>query len=560
MSGKNADTDSEPTQNIRRRRFLQSTAVAAAAGVAGCSGGGNESTEGDGGSGGDTGGDSGSDGGEETTEATSDIQTGGTLIAGMQGGLDGRDPHVVQAASTLRVLENVYQKLVRIDEELKPVGQLATDWTTSDDGLTWTFQLREGVMWHPPEGRELVASDVVYSFERLLNEDTGSPWRSNFTPITNVSADGDYTVVFEFDEPYAPFLYKLSSGGYILPEGADDADYDITDQPVGTGPFVFDENVPQAQTNVSAFEDYYGTDDAGNALPYLDGIEFRIVPEGQARLTNLQSGSIDWAVTVPPSQASSLEGSSSVTLSNIPGTFYDYLGHNTTRAPLDDVRLRQAISWAIDRESIVQGARFGYAEPTQDPIPPSSVWKDLVSVEEPYSQDVDRATQLVEESDYDGEELTIQVGQQYPQQVTIAEIIQEQLGEAGITATVQTTDFGSMISNLNAGEYDLTIVGWSGFVDPDDMMYLQFHSDETFNQANYSNEEVDQLLEQGRQAAGSREERAQYYDDAIDIISQEAPYTFLEFNEQLAAWRNSVMNFTHISTGTPYFTEVWLDE
>jgi peptide/nickel transport system substrate-binding protein len=558
MSDKDRESESSPTQSVRRRRVLQSTAVAAAAGLAGCSSGGDGTTGEDGGDDGNASG--GDGGGDETTAATSDVQTGGTLVAGMQDGLDGRDPHVVQAASTLRVLENVYQKLVRIDEELKPVGQLATDWSTSEDGLTWTFQLREGVMWHPPESREFVASDVVYSFERLLNEETGSPWRSNFTPITDVSADGDYTVVFEFDEPFAPFLFKLSSGGYILPEGADEADYDITDQPVGTGPFVFEENVAQARTDVSAFEDYYETDDNGNALPYLDGVEFRIVPEGQARLTNLQSGSIDWAVTVPPSQASSLEGSSSITLSNIPGTFYDYLGHNTTRAPLDDVRLRQAISWAVDREAIVQGARFGYAQPTQDPIPPSSVWKDLISVEDPYSQDIERATQLAEESDYEGEELTIQVGQQFPQQVTIGEIIQQQLGEAGITATVQPTDFSTMINNLNAGEYDLTIVGWSGFVDPDDMMYLQFHSGETFNQSNYSNEEVDQLLEQGRQASGSREERAEYYDEAIDIIAREAPYTFLEFNEELAAWRNSVMNFTHISTGTPYFTEVWLDE
>jgi len=558
MSDKDPDTASGTARNVRRRRVLQSTAVAAAAGLAGCSGGEGGSGGGDGGDGGSGDEGDGTDGDDEPSG--SDIQMGGTLIAGMQGGLDGRDPHVVQAASTLRVLENVYQKLVRINEDLEPVGQLAADWSTSEDGLTWTFELREGVMWHPPESRELVAADVVYSFERLLNEDTGSPWRSNFTPITNVSADGDYTVVFEFDQPYAPFLYKLSSGGYILPEGADDADYDIADQPVGTGPFVFDENVPQARTEVSAFNDYYETDDSDNSLPYLDGIEFRIVPEGQARLTNLQSGSIDWAVTVPPSQASSLEGSNSITLSNIPGTYYDYLGHNTTRAPLDDVQLRQAISFAINRESIVQGARFGFAEPTQDPIPPSSIWKDLISVEEPYSQDIERATQLAEESDYDGEELTIQVGQQYPQQVTIAEIIQEQLGEAGINATVQPTDFSSMISNLNAGEYDLTIVGWSGFVDPDDMMYLQFHSGETFNQSNYSNDEVDQLLEQGRQAAGNREERAEFYDDAVDIISQESPYTFLEFNEELTAWQNSVMNFTHISTATPYFTEVWLDQ
>jgi len=543
-------------RGVPRRRFLVASSVAAATGLAGCSGG-------DGGDGTPTSdpGSDGDDGGDDQETSTPDAaQRGGTLAAGMQSGLDGRDPHLVQSASTLRVLENVYGKLVEIDQELEPVGQLATDWSVSEDDLTWTFQLREGVMFHPPVSREMTAADVVYSFERLLDEDTGSPWRSNFTPISNVSADGDYTVVFEFDDPYAPFLYKLSSGGYVMPEGADDAsEYDISEQPVGTGPFVFDENVAQARTNVTAFEDYYRTDPDGNALPYLDEVEFQVIPEGQARLTNLQSGSIDWAVTVPPSQAGSLEGSGSVTLSTIPGTFYDYIGHNTEQPPLDDVRLRQAVSWAVDRESVVQGARFGYATPTQDPIPPASVWKELVDVDEPYAQDQDRARTLREESDYDGEELTIQVGQQFPAQVNIAEIVQEQLGEVGITATVQPTDFGTMISNLNEGAYDLTIVGWSGFVDPDDMMYLQFHSGETFNQSSYANEEVDQLLEQGRQEAGDREARAQYYDDAVDIIAREAPYTFLEFNDELAAWGNAVRNFTHTSTGTPRFRSVWLD-
>ena len=537
-------------QKLPRRQFLAASGAAAAAGLAGCSG--NNGGNGDGSDGTD-------DGTDGSTGAPAQSQQGGKLIAGMQSGLDGRDPHKVQAAASLRVLENVYQKLVAIDEDLKPVGQLAKDWSVSEDNLTWTFQLEEGVQFHPPVSRELTAADVVYSFERLLDEETGSPWRSNFTPITNVSADGDYTVVFEFDEPYAPFLYKLSSGGYIVPEGAADAsDYDISKQPVGTGPFVFDENVAQARTNVTAFENYWETDEEGNALPYLDEVEFKIIPEGQARLTNLKSGSIDWAVTVPPSQASTLEGSQSVTLSNIPGTFYDYIGHNTTKAPLDDVKLRQAISWAVNREAVVKGARFEYATPTQDPIPPSSVWKDLISVEEPYSQDKAKARELRKESKYGGEELTIQVGQQYPAQVNIAEIVQQQLSEVGIKATVKPTDFGTMINNLNDGAYDLSIVGWSGFVDPDDMMYLQFHSDETFNQSNYSNDKVDELLEKGRQAAGNREKRAQHYDDAIDIISREVPYTFLEFNDELAAWRTSVKNFTHISTGTPRFKDVWL--
>jgi peptide/nickel transport system substrate-binding protein len=525
--------------------------------MAGCSGDGGGTTTTTTGGDGDDGGD-----GETTTTTTTEggVKTGGTLIAATQSDVGNLDPHKVQAASSLRILNNVYQKLTIIDRELKPVGQLAKEWTVSDDGLTWTFQLQEGVQFHPPVSRELVASDVVYSIERILDEETGSPWRSNFTPVTNVSADGDYTVVFEFDEPFAPFLVKLTQG-FVMPEGAaESSEYDVGKQPVGSGPFVFEETVAQTKTSLSKFGDYWETDENDNALPYLDTVEFRPIPEGQSRVTSLKTGEVDWVVTVPASQASGLEGSSGVVFSNIPGTFYDYVGQNTDKAPLDDVKLRQAISWSVNRQALVQGARFGYATPTQDPIPPESVWKDLISVDEPYSQDVERAKQLISESKYDGEELEIQVGQEFQGQVDEAEIVAEQLRQAGLSVTIRPIEFSTMINNLNNGNYQLAILGWVGFTDPDDLFYVEFHTGEIFNQTNYSNEEVDELLEKGRTATGSREERAQFYDDAVDIIAREAPYTFLVYNEEIAAWREVVKGFTHLPTGTPRFKTVWKDE
>lgn len=480
---------------------------------------------------------------------------GGTLRVAQQSDIGNLDPHKTQDAPTLRVLNNVYETLTRIDSDLRPVGRLASEWQTSDDGTTWTFTLREEVRFHPPEDRAMTASDVKASVERILAEETASPWASNFEPVDSITAEDDRTVVFELSSPFAPFLVKLSNG-FIMPEGVDDADYDVGSQPVGTGPFVFEETVAQTRTTLSRFGDYWGTDGDGNQLPYLDGVEFRPIPEGQARVTALQTGEVDYLTEVPQTQAGALQNASGVTFSAIPGTFYDYLGQNTEAAPLDDVQLRQAISWAIDREAMVQGARFGFAQPTQDPISPASEFDDLITVDEPYSQDQERARQLIEESSYDGEQLTIQVGQEFQGQVSEAEIAQEQLSNVGLNVRIQPTEFSTLISNLNEGNFQLTVLGWATLVDPDDLFFLQFHTGETFNQTNYSNEEVDRLLEEGRRATGSIEERAQFYDDAIDIIAREAPYTFLVYNDEIDAWRNSLSGVEHISTGIPFFETV----
>jgi len=516
-------------------------------GLAGCSGGGGDT------GGGETTTESGTDGADTATETPSEEEMGGELVAGTQADVVKLDPHKSSAYSSFQVLDNIYQRLTVLDADLKPQGLLAKDWTVSDDGTSWTFTLQEGVMFHPPVSREMTAADVKYSIERILNPDTGSPRKSNFDPITNIETNGDYEITFEFEEPYAPFLYKLTTS-YVMPEGADEADdYDVSKQPVGTGPFNFVEHVSKDHTLIEAFEDYWETDQDGNQLPHLDAVRFRPIPEGSSRVTNLKTGELDWIDTAPRSQASSLENASSVNFSNVPGTFYDYLGHRLDSEPMGDQKLRQAISWAIDRPSIVKGARFGYGEPTQDPVPPSSLWAEMIQVDEPYEQDKEKAEQLLEDSDYDGQQINIMVGQQYKGQVNAAEIVQEQLSGVGINVKVQPTEWGTMVSRLNEGDFQITLVGWIGFVDPDDMFYSIFHTGEKWNQTNYSNEEVDELLEQGRSATGSREERAGYYDDAVDMIAEEAPYTFLNFNDEIMAWKPYVKGFTHIPTGATRF-------
>lgn len=534
--------------------------VTGAAGLAGCTGGSDDDGDNQGNTPTTMGTEDQGTASNPSTETPGKDVAGGELVAGTQADVVKLDPHVSSAYSSFQVLENVYQKLTALNADLKPEGQLANDWSVSDDGTTWTFQLQEGVQFHPPVSRELTAADVVYSIERIVNPDTGSPRKANFDPVTEVRAEDDYTVVFEFDEPYAPFLYKLTAG-YIIPEGAtESSDYDISEQPVGTGPFRFEEHKSQSHTLIKRFEDYWETDANGKQLPYLDTVRFKPIPEGSSRVTNLKTGSLDWIDTAPRSQASDLEGAEGVEFSNLPGTWYDYLGHNTAAEPMGDQKLRQAITWAVNRDEIVQGGRFGYGVPTQNPVPPASVWKDHIQVDEPYSQDQEKAEQLLSESDYDGQKIEIMVGQQYKGQVNEAEIVQEQLTNVGINAKVAPTEWGTMVSKLNSGDFQITLVGWIGFVDPDDMFYNLFHTGEKWNQTNYSNDKVDELLQKGRHATGDVESRAEYYDKADDIIAREAPYTFLHFNDEIMAWKPYVKGFTHYATGTIRFKTTWKDE
>ena len=551
MPEHNSQTDFQNISESHRRQFLQMVGAAGGAGMsvlAGCTDSQDSGTAGGNGSGNNE---------SDNSMPSSTDEMGGTLIAGTQADIVKLDPHATTAYSSLQVLENIYQKPTALTPDLEPEGQLAKDWTISDEGTTWTFDLHEGVMFHQPVSREMTAGDIVYSIQRILDEDTGSPRRSNFQPIKNMSVKDDYTLVFEFDKPYAPFPYKLTTA-YVMPKGAGDAsDYDITQQPVGTGPFQFAENVSQSRTVIEAFDNYWEKDESGNQLPYLDAVRYKPVPEGSSRITNLRTGELDWIDTMPRSQASSVENDNNVHFSSNPGTFYDYLGKNMEEKPLDDKKLRQAISYGVNRQAISQGARFGYGTATYDPCPPASAWKDLINMDPSYAQNKEKAKSLIEESSYSGENIEIMVGQQYKGQVNEAEIVQEQLSGIGINVNVSPTEWGTMVARLNSGDYQMSLVGWIGFVDPDSMFYNVFHTDEKFNQVNYSNKEVDQLLEKGRTITGSREKRAEPYDKALDIIGEDAPYTFLNFNGELMAWKKYVNGFTHYPTGTIRFKTTW---
>jgi len=475
---------------------------------------------------------------------------GGTLTAAIGADPVNLDPAISSAYSTFEVLENVYNQLVGLDENLQVVPELAESWTVSADKKTYTFKLRQGVKFH--NGRELVADDVVYSYERIRNPDTQSGWAYLFDPIDTIKAVDQYTVEISSKEVYAPLLTKLAGGGTaIVPK--EDVDAGTLDQtPDGTGPFKFVEFVPADHLTLVRNESYWE-----EGLPYLDSIVFKPIPDETVRLTNLETANVDWVDSVPGKDLDRLKDSKDLVVQQVAGTSYTYLGMNLKRDPLSDKRVRQAISYALDREEIAAIAAYDLAQGSDNPIPEGNFWKADYS---PYTQDVDKAKSLLEEAGLgDGFKTEIMPAKDYAETVRAAEAVQSQLGEIGIDVTLRPLEWSTWLDEEGKGNYDMYLCGWIGLVDPDDWFYAQHYTGQIFNFTGYSNPELDALLDKGRQEFDP-EARKAIYDQVSQIVIDDLPYIYLYTTAPVNAWQPTVQGYSVRPDSTIVFKNTWLDK
>jgi peptide/nickel transport system substrate-binding protein len=484
------------------------------------------------------------------TPDPSGIKRGGTLIAGIAADPQGFDSHTTSAYSSFEILENVYDQLVTVDENLNMVPSLAESWEVSDDNLTWTFTLREGVVFH--NGRPLTADDVVYSYERIMDPDTGSGVAWRFGSVESVEAVDDLTVAIHLTEPSPNLLGRI--GGYggmaIIPkEIVEDGSVDTN--PVGTGPFKFVEYVPGDRVVLEANPDYWE-----EGKPYLDEVIFKPIPDETVRLTNLLAGEVDWVDSLPPQRVTDLATSGEVIVDKVSGGDYWYIGVNTTREPFDDVRVRQAIAYAINRADVTAAAKWDTAKPNQGPISSDSFWYYDY---QPYDQDLETARQLLADAGYpDGFDTEFMPTSFYEETVRSAQVLQAQLSQIGINADIRTLEWGTWLEEEGAGNFDMYICGWLGNIDPDDFFYAQHHTDQVFNFTGYSNLEVDELLDAGRTET-DQEARKEIYDQVQQVIIDEAPYVYLYNPSVVNAWQPHVRGYQALPSAAIRFENTWLD-
>jgi peptide/nickel transport system substrate-binding protein len=498
------------------------------------------------------------DGDTATTAAPDDTtdteaESGESILIAAQGAEPDRlDPHLTSAYASFQILENVYDTLVQPGADLSMEPALAESWEISDDNLTWTFTLRDDVVFH--NGRQFTADDVVYSYNRIMDPDVGAANGYRFASVDSVEAIDDTTVAINLNRPTPNLLVNIGAfkGMAIVPEEIVE-DGSIDTNPVGTGPFRFVSSSPDQGIVLEANPDYWRADEG---LPYLDGIRFVQIPDPTVKLTNLQTGEVDWVDGVPPQRLAELESDDSVVLERVPGGDYHYFALNENREPFDNVDVRRAIAMAIDRGEIAEAAQFGAAEANQTAIPEGNFWYfDYAPFDVAAT---DQASQLL--ADAGVSDLTIEflVTSDFPETVTQAQVIASQLADIGVTVEIADVDFGTWLDREGNGEFDAFMLSWIGNIDPDDFYYAQHYSTGSFNFQGYSNPDVDALLDEAR-VETDQDARKALYDQAAAMIVDDASYIYLYNPENIQAWGPQVEGFSVRGDNAVRFEETRLN-
>ena len=430
----------------------------------------------------------------------------------------GLDPHVASTVSSFYVLANVVESLTTNNDNLELSPLLATDWSQSEDGRTWTFNLREGV--HFSNGVEMTAEHVVSSMNRILDPNTGSGRVASVGgPGTVWEASDDYTVTATTPDPNAILPVLLASRGTAIvhPDSVDENGVIVV--PIGTGPFTVEDLDGTISMRLVKNENYWQ-----EGLPLLDAVEITVIQEDAAREAALLGGEVDFVTSVAPQAVQALQDNPDVNVLVSPALAYKYIGLNLMREPLNDVRVRQAIAYAINREDLCAAGDFGLCTPLYGgPIDVGSPWHFDYA---PYSQDLDKSRALLAEAGYpDGFEMELMPTSTYQDTVRQAQVLQAQLAAVGITTTINAPEWAEWLELEGNFRYDGYICSWNGLTDVEHYFYLQHRTDEVFNFTGYSNPEFDALVDQGRQVSDF-DERYAIYEQANQILVDAVPYVY----------------------------------
>ncbi|MDZ4265535.1 MAG: ABC transporter substrate-binding protein, partial [Mycobacterium sp.] len=468
------------------------------------------------------------------------------VVAAIAGEPDQLDPHKTTAYFSFEVLENVFDTLVEPDENLQMRPALAESWEVSPDQLTWTFRLREGVVFH--DGTPLTADDVVFSYRRIIDEELANS--DKFSAVTAVEAPDPSTVVIRTDRPVPNMLTNLGGfKGMAIVSRRNVETGQIATEPIGTGPFSFRGRKSGDSITLAANPKYWG------GPPAVTGVTFRFISEPSTALSALQAGEIDWTDAVPTQRVAQLADDDSLILAVTPSNDYWYLALNEARAPWNDVRVRQAIAYAVDRDAIVQATSYGTAEINQLAIPEGNPW---YTPYDRYSQGgQDKARELLREAGAGPTNLDMLVTTEYPETVTAAQIIADNLAPLGITVNIRTVDFATWLDEQNSGNFDMLMMGWLGNIDPDDFYYAQHHTDGTSNAQKFSDPEVDRLLDAGR-VETDREARADAYAKAATLIADKVSYIYLYNPSVIQAWNPALSGIQARRDGAVRFRDATL--
>lgn len=447
----------------------------------------------------------------------------------------GLDPHLITAFNSVLIVQaNVYQGLTDLDSSLAVVPGLAEGWEVSDDGLTYTFRLRAGVTFH--DGSAMDAEDAAASLRRVLNPEIASPLASRINPISAIEVVDPQTLRLTLSAPFAPLLSSLATIAIVPAEVETDKDA-LQQAPVGTGPFRFAEWQPNAFIRLERFAEYHA-----EGQPVLDGLRFQFVPEAATRQVGLVSGEYHLLPAIDPATALQLSAQPGVTLHQTRDLSYSLVGMNTTRGPLGDARVRQAVNLLLNRQEIIDGALFGAGVPG-GPLSPALVDWAVDTAEFPcYAHNVEAARALLAEAGVTGPiPIVMKV---LPRQDTrdIAQIVQQQLAAGGFEVELVNQEIGQFVQDWRNSDFDMFVSVNGGSPDPDQYFYRTFYAGGSTNVFQYANPDLNALLDAGRNSTDMAERQA-IYAQAQGLLACEGPVAHLAYGTLTTAAGPRVQGF-----------------
>ena len=469
-----------------------------------------------------------------------------TLTIGVDQEAIGIDPHIVTSFSSHRRIDLLYNKLVRHDENLKIVPDLAESWDVPNN-TTYIFNLRKGVKFH--NGQEMTADDVIFSLNRVLDPKTASPGRSYIASIKSMEAMGTYKVKVTLSAPLASFLEGLTSNNCaIVSKAAVEQNGNLQKVEAGTGPFMLKEWIPDNSMTLVKNPSYFE-----KGLPYLDKVIFRVIPEQASLLAGVKAGTVDIAQINDGSTVLLAKRDSSLAVMQKPGINVRTFGFNVTRKPFDDVRVREALSLAIDRNEIVAASEFGMAQPT-GPIPVGATqWALPLNKLPYYTPDIAKAKALLAQAGFpNGFSFKIVCSNSFEGGLSVAQVVQNQLKKIGVNADLEVVEWGNYIDRWVKRDFDSMIELRGGSGEPDRFLYRTIYSTGGVNNFLFKDADVDKLLDKGRELT-TYAERKPVYDDLQIALAEKAPIIFLYCPFETHVMNKSVKGFKQIGDGSLYF-------
>lgn len=475
---------------------------------------------------------------ETGTEAAEKTDEGGEvtkadIVLASKSDIKTLDPMGTNDTTSSVAHRHIYSRLVEINENAETVGDLAESWEQVSD-TEWKFKLHEGVKFH--DGSEVKASDVKFSLERAKEMPRVKQYVEKIDTIT---VEDDYNLTLTLSTPYAPLLSSLShTGTSIVPEALVTAQGEaFWENPVGSGPMTFVEWMPNDHYTMAGFADYFKG--AGKTKT----LTIRVMPEGGARTIALETGEIDMSISVDAADVVNVEENKELEALQKTSIGIEYVAMNCEKEPFTDIRVRQAINYALDRQSIIDVVMEGRGT-IADSVVNINIpgWSDEIPG---YAQDVEKAKALLAEAGYpDGFSTTLFASGDVRNRE--AQIIQAQLLEIGVNVDIQLYEWGAFLDAINNGEHDMFLSSWSNAtMDPDASIFPLFHSANfgaTGNRAFYSDADVDSMIE-AAQVESDNNKRMEIYKDTQLKISEDAPWVPLFYGTTCTGIRADLKGF-----------------